>query len=192
MFVKIDSNETVVKFPYDIGTLKREYPNVSFPNVKNMNDNILQRYNIHTISLGTKPTVDNKIKKISAKNAPTKQKDGSWVLEWDVLDKTVEETDQFVGMYKAKVEKEADKRVSAVSGDSTDKLIALMDAVDLLDKRDNRPLTDSENATMTGLRSVKDAVTQIRIAEATIKASINDMTGSEIEALDIPNHPEWP
>jgi len=188
MLIKVH-NDNTTQFPYTESQLRKDNPNVSFPS--QVPSSVLSSYGVYPVSIKEKPEYDFTTHKLSRNQLP-RLENGSWVLGWTLTSLSQDEIDEIYDRYKLEVEKEANIRVNAITGDSTSKLTNLMIAVDILDKRDQRQLTDTENATMSALRNVKDKVTQIRIAESSIKASIDGMTGPEIESLDIKNHPSWP
>lgn len=190
MFVKtLNNNTTIDRFPYREAELRTDYPHVSFP--RTIPHSTLAEFGVYPVQLKDRPTFDATSHKIS-RNALPEKENGEWVLGWTVTALSQDEIDGIWEKYKSMVEKEADRRVNLVAGDSTDKLLALMTAVDLLDVRNSRSWSAEETATMNHLRNVKVAVRAIRVAEATIKSSMDLMTGAELQALDIPNHPSWP
>ena len=188
MLIKVH-NDNTTQFPYTVAQLRKDNPNVSMP--AQIPVDTLATYDVYLVSIKEKPEYDFTTHKLSRNQLP-RLENGSWVLGWTLTPLSQSEINDIYDRYKLEVEKEANIRVNAITGDSTSKLTNLMVAVDILDKRDQRPLTDSENATMNMLRLVKEQVMQIRTAEASIKASIDGMTGAEIESLNIQNHPSWP
>lgn len=190
MLVKTTNNNTTIdRFPYTESELRADHPNVSFP--VPIPVQTLTEFGVYPVTVKVRPAYDATTHKLSRNTLPEKE-NGEWVIGWTLTPLNQTEIDDIWGMYKAKVTVEADRRVGIIAGDSTDKLLALMTAVDLLDVRNDRAWTPSEVSTMNHLRSVKTAVQAIRVAEATIKASMDLMTGAELQAVDIPNHPSWP
>ena len=91
MYVKITSGN-VDQYPYTIGQLRRDNPNVSFP--KQISDSLLQSYDVHEVSIDDLPSYDEKTQSIEQNAAPTLV-DGSWVLGWTVNEKTSEEISEY-------------------------------------------------------------------------------------------------
>lgn len=91
MYVKITSGN-VDQYPYTIGQLRRDNPNVSFP--KQISDSLLQSYDVHEVSIDDLPSYDEKTQSVEQNAAPTLV-DGSWVLGWTVNEKTSEEISEY-------------------------------------------------------------------------------------------------
>ena len=87
MYVKITSG-SVDQYPYTIGQLRRDNPNVSFP--KQISTRILQKYGVHEVTVDAIPSYNEKTQSVEQNSAPTLV-DGSWVLGWTVNEKTSEE-----------------------------------------------------------------------------------------------------
>jgi len=189
MLVKVNENNVVEQFPYDIYMLKQDNPTKTFPS--RITPEILKEFGVFEVTAKRKPVYDITTHRINRNNIP-ELVSGNWVLGWTISPINSDETLNVRNLYKANTTKEADRRVSLISGDSTSKLMSLMVAVDLLDKRGQRPLNNEENGVLSRLRDVKEAVVAIRSAETIIKNQIDLSTGSELETLDIQNHPSWP
>jgi len=87
MYAKISGN-TVTKFPYTFGDLRKDNPNVSFP--KNITSGIMNKYGMVGVLEGPKPTLTANQR--SQRNAlPTKQDGGYWMIEYTAVDLTAEE-----------------------------------------------------------------------------------------------------
>ena len=91
MYVKITSGN-VDQYPYTIGQLRRDNPNVSFP--KQISDSLLQSYDVHEVSIDDLPSYNEKTHSVEQNAAPTLV-DGSWVLGWTVSEKTSEEISEY-------------------------------------------------------------------------------------------------
>ena len=86
MYVKAN-NQTVEKFPYTIGDLRRDNPNVSFP--KHPEPDLLAEWGVYPVKTGDiAPTAPNEITEQSAE--PIFQ-NGGWVLDYTVRDMTADE-----------------------------------------------------------------------------------------------------
>ena len=91
MYVKITSG-SVDQYPYTIGQLRRDNPNVSFP--KQISTRILQKYGVHEVTVDAIPSYNEKTQSVEQNVAPTLI-DDSWVLGWAVSEKTSEEATQY-------------------------------------------------------------------------------------------------
>jgi len=86
MYVKAN-NQTVEKFPYTIGDLRRDNPNVSFP--KHPQPELLAEWGVYPVSVADYVAPDpNQVAEQSAE--PTFQ-NGEWVLDYTVRDMTADE-----------------------------------------------------------------------------------------------------
>jgi len=91
MYVKI-TNGTVDTYPYNVGQLRRDNPNTSFP--KQIPSEMLESYGVYTVVYTDMPSIDNRIQKTEQEATPTLV-DGSWTVGWTTTDKTVEEIQQY-------------------------------------------------------------------------------------------------
>ena len=66
---------------YSEGALKRENPNVSFPNP--LNDAVLASYDCYTYTIDPKPEYNNTLQYVKWK---FEERDAGWVQAWDVID----------------------------------------------------------------------------------------------------------
>ena len=66
---------------YSEGALKRDNPNVSFPNP--LNDAVLASYDCYTYTIDPKPAYNNTLQYVQQK---FEQRDTGWVQAWDVID----------------------------------------------------------------------------------------------------------
>jgi len=90
-YVKI-SDGAVVEFPYNLFKLKRDNPSTSFP--KTMSDTALEEWGVYRVTVDAEPQEDMRYKNVERSNTPV-QRDGSWVLEWTVTDKTAEQITEY-------------------------------------------------------------------------------------------------
>ena len=72
-------NEVPLK--YSEGALKRENPQVSFPNP--LNDRVLADFDCYTYTIDPKPEYNNTLQYVKWK---FEQRDAGWVQSWDVID----------------------------------------------------------------------------------------------------------
>jgi len=66
---------------YSEGALKRENPNVSFPNP--LNDRVLADFDCYTYTIDPKPEYNNTLQYVKWK---FEERDAGWVQSWDVID----------------------------------------------------------------------------------------------------------
>lgn len=91
MYVKI-TNESVDTYPYNVGQLRRDNPNTSFP--KQIPSEMLESYGVYTVVYTDMPSIDVRTQKTEQEAAPTLV-DGSWTVGWTTTDKTAEEIQQY-------------------------------------------------------------------------------------------------
>jgi hypothetical protein len=87
-YLKADG-ETVMQFPFAIGQLKTENPNMSFP--RELPAELLAQYNMFTVAYEASPDIDDRTQIRNLADVPTRAADGSWTLGWVVTDKSSEE-----------------------------------------------------------------------------------------------------
>lgn len=93
MYVRISQDNTVENFPFDIKSLKNDYPNTSFP--RNIYDEVfLSQFNVYKVIVENQPHIDQSTQKVIQNNTPTLVND-SWVLGWTILDKTESEIAEY-------------------------------------------------------------------------------------------------
>ena len=88
MHVKI-TNGSVDTYPYNVGQLRRDNPNTSFP--KQIPDEMLENYGIYTVVYTDTPSVDNRTQNLTQDATPSLV-DGAWTIGWTTSSKTAEET----------------------------------------------------------------------------------------------------
>lgn len=86
MYVKIANNE-VEEFPYTLDQLKRDNPNVSFP--QTISSGTLASYNVFPVTLTEPPAHDQLVELVTTAN-PTLV-DGVWTQAWTKVNRTEEE-----------------------------------------------------------------------------------------------------
>jgi len=91
MYVKI-TNGTVDTYPYNIGQLRRDNPQTSFP--KKIPNEMLESYGVYTVVYTDMPSIDYRTQKTEQEATPTLV-DGSWTVGWTTTDKTAEEIQQY-------------------------------------------------------------------------------------------------
>ena len=88
MHVKI-TNGTVDTYPYNVGQLRRDNPNTSFP--KQIPDEMLESYGIMPVTFVDNLTINRRTQKAEQASTPSLV-DGAWTLGWTTSSKTSEET----------------------------------------------------------------------------------------------------
>lgn len=91
MYVKL-TNGTVDTYPYNVGQLRRDNPNTSFP--KQIPDDTLAEYGVYKVTIPDTPSYDERTQTLSQNGQPHKEGD-QWVVGWAVTDKTAEEIQQY-------------------------------------------------------------------------------------------------
>ena len=85
MYIKINDGE-IVKYPYDLGRLRGDNPNVSFP--RTIPDDVLAEYGIHKVAPTDQP-------KFTLTQDPVEQMpqriNGVWTQVWAMMDVSAEE-----------------------------------------------------------------------------------------------------
>jgi len=82
------TNGTVDTYPYNVGQLRRDNPNTSFP--KQIPDEMLESYGVHPVVYADMPSIDNRTQKTEQADEPTLV-GGVWTIGWVVSDKTAEQ-----------------------------------------------------------------------------------------------------
>jgi hypothetical protein len=88
MHVKITSGN-VDTYPYNVGQLRRDNPNTSFP--KQIPDEMLESYGIYTVVYTDMPSIDGRTQNAEQEATPSLV-DGAWTISWTTSSKTAEET----------------------------------------------------------------------------------------------------
>lgn len=78
----------VEKFPYTVFDLRVDNPNTSFP--KNMTEEQFAAQNMYPVTYGNPPYHDEATQKLVQQTEPVLT-NGSWVVGWDVVEKTADE-----------------------------------------------------------------------------------------------------
>ena len=85
-YVKTQGGQTT--YPYSIGQLRNDNPNVSFP--KSVPDATLAAYGVYSVTVLDAPAYDVNKQRIEQDAQPT-ESNGQWELRWSVIDFTAEE-----------------------------------------------------------------------------------------------------
>ncbi len=87
MYVKITSGN-VDTYPYNVGQLRRDNPNTSFP--KEIPDEMLESYGVYTVVYTDMPSIDNRTQTVEQEATPSLVS-GAWTVGWTTSSKTAEE-----------------------------------------------------------------------------------------------------
>jgi hypothetical protein len=93
MYVKT-TNGTVDTYPYNVGQLRRDNSNTSFP--KQVPEEMLKVYGVHPVAFANRPDIDPRTQKAAQEGEPSLV-DGGWTVGWVVSNKTLEEVQQHDG-----------------------------------------------------------------------------------------------
>ena len=88
MHVKI-TNGNVDTYPYNVGQLRRDNPNTSFP--KQIPDDMLESYGILPVTYTEMPSINDRTQMAEQASSPSLV-DGAWTIGWTTSSKTAEET----------------------------------------------------------------------------------------------------
>ena len=91
MLVKI-TNGNVDTYPYNVGQLRRDNPNTSFP--KQIPSDMLESYGVMPVAYTDMPSVDERTQKVEQEATPTLV-DGAWTIGWTTSSKTSDETSEY-------------------------------------------------------------------------------------------------
>ena len=91
MYVKI-TNGSVDTYPYNVGKLRRDNRNISFP--KQIPNDMLESYGIFPVTFVDMPTINARTQKTDRARVPSLV-DGSWTIDWTTTNKTTEEIAEY-------------------------------------------------------------------------------------------------
>lgn len=87
MYVRA-TNGNLDTYPYNVGQLRRDNPNVSFP--KQIPEETLAEFNIYPVVFTEMPEIDNRTQTVQQESEPSLV-DDVWTIDWVVTEKTEEE-----------------------------------------------------------------------------------------------------
>lgn len=90
MFVKLNNNNEIEKYPYTLEMFREENKNKSLPRF--FNDLFLASNNIYPVGEDIKPEYDLINQKLVKAETPI-FKDEKWITEWNIISKSQEEID---------------------------------------------------------------------------------------------------
>jgi Phage tail assembly chaperone protein len=108
MYAKV-SNGNIEAYPYGVGDLARENPNVSFPD--KLSDESLSAFGLVEVIEGAKPKCDDRTQRLELSNTP-ELIDGVWTVQWKIIDKTDEEVRAYDQKVIEFVKSERNKRLA--------------------------------------------------------------------------------
>ena len=91
MYVKI-TNGAIDTYPYNVGQLRRDNPNTSFP--KQIPDEMLESYGVMPVTVASMPTINDRTQKVEQANAPSLTS-GDWTIWWSISTKTADEISDY-------------------------------------------------------------------------------------------------
>ena len=108
------TNDTVQKYPYSVGLLRKENPNTSFPKQVSAED--MAAFNVYPVTEVT-PTVSDTQKLVKVWT-PTLV-GGDWVLAHEAVDLTSEDIAEATAVLAANMREERNKRLAATDWTSS-------------------------------------------------------------------------
>lgn len=140
MYVKV-TNGAVDQYPYTIGQLRRDNPNVSFP--KTIPEAMLAEWNVYPVTKESQPDYTERTQTI-AENSQPALVNNVWTIEWTVTDKTADEITTY------------DDNNAAIKRNDRNTLLAHSDWSQMADS----PLTDAKKTEWATYRtSLRDLPT---------------------------------
>lgn len=91
MYVKL-TNGNVDTYPYNVGQLRRDNPNTSFP--KRVPDEMLAEWGVYPVEYKPQPDYDNRTQRLE-QDAQPHQENGRWFIGWSVTNKAAEEVQRY-------------------------------------------------------------------------------------------------
>lgn len=91
MYVKT-TNGNVDTFPYNVGKLRRDNPNTSFP--KRIPDEMLAEWGVYPVTVEDQPTYVERTQ-VCTRNAQPVLTNDVWTVGWTITDKTTAEVQEY-------------------------------------------------------------------------------------------------
>lgn len=91
MYVKI-TNGNVDTYPYNVGQLRRDNPNTSFP--KRIPDAMLEDWGVYPVATESFPSYTERTQKVTQDSTPVLV-NNIWTIRWTVTDKTSDEITEY-------------------------------------------------------------------------------------------------
>ena len=86
------TNGNVDTYPYNVGQLRRDNPNTSFP--KRIPDEMLAEWGVYNVVYTDIPSINDRTQKIEQDATPSLV-NGAWTIGWTITDKTAEEVQEY-------------------------------------------------------------------------------------------------
>jgi hypothetical protein len=86
------TNGNVDTYPYNVGQLRRDNPNTSFP--KRIPDEMLAEWGVYPVTVEDQPSYTERTQTVSQEATPAGS-GSSWTVGWTVTDKTQEEVQEY-------------------------------------------------------------------------------------------------
>lgn len=102
MYVKI-INDNVARYPYDIGTIRYDNPNISFPEDLSKLD--LAAYGVYKVQQTSQPVYDSKTHRPISN---VEKIDGVWTEVWQIIEQKLEQATGNVKNYRRNLLQETD------------------------------------------------------------------------------------
>jgi hypothetical protein len=107
-YVKTQGGQTT--YPYSIGQLRNDNPNVSFP--KSVPDATLAAYGVYSVTVEAPPIYNASTQKI-AENAHPTDVNGQWIVGWTITDMSPDELVAKASALEADVRMQRDRLLAA-------------------------------------------------------------------------------
>jgi len=114
MFIKTDSQNNIVTYPYSLDQFRAENTNRSLP--KFLNNIFLATQNVYPVYPAEKPEYNETTQFLARKDAPYIA-DGGWKIGWIIKNKPLEQIEKDLEIHNAelikKIDAERDRRIAA-------------------------------------------------------------------------------
>ena len=182
--VKVIDQNTVV-YPYSFNQMKKDHPNISFPNEP---ERQYPKFGVLNVIPADAPTYFREIEKL---NDTVQNISGSWTQVWTSSSIDYDETEVRANII-ANVKAEANSRIVARVPEWKQRNYLAYSLEMTRKEAAGTTLTAQESATMTFIEGEWAYAISVRAASDTIEGLLAVMTVREALSVDIANHPEWP
>ena len=131
------TNGNVDTYPYNVGQLRRDNPNTSFP--KKIPDEVLAEWGVYPVTVEDEPSYTERTQTLAQEATPTGSGE-TWTIGWTVSDKTAEQVQAY------------DASISETNRAKRNELLAETDYFALTDVTMNAAMTTYRQA----LRDITD------------------------------------
>jgi hypothetical protein len=105
-YIKVNEDQTTT-YPYTLDKLKREFPNVSFPNKPS--EELLEEYNVFVVNTQSMPAINPSTQKCV--EIEPEYIEGKWEQRWDIIYFTPEEIAEQTQQIQKRIVDEVQKRL---------------------------------------------------------------------------------